>query len=85
MKSSYSGVEMPKGTGFMYVKKDGTTLYFANQREYRNLQLGRVGKKLKWIRTRKPDGKKGMGVKPVERKDVPKPAEKIEQQKSEKK
>ncbi len=84
---------MPKGTGFMYVKKDGTTLYFANQKEYRNLQLGRVGKKLKWIKTRNV-GKKSMGIKPVERKDVPKPAEKketakpaekIEQQKAEKK
>ena len=53
MRSSYSGIEIPKGTGFMYVKKDGTVLYFTNQKEFKNWKMKRVGKKLKWIRTKK--------------------------------
>ncbi len=53
MKSSYSGTELPKGTGFMYVKKDGTVLYFLDQKEYKNWGMGRVGKKMKWTKAKK--------------------------------
>lgn len=33
VKSTFSGKEIPKGTGLIYVKKDGSTLYFASNKE----------------------------------------------------
>lgn len=49
MRCSFSNEEIPKGTGLIYVKKDGSVLYFKNQKAKKNmLGLGRVGKKVKW-------------------------------------
>jgi len=49
MRCSFSNEEIPKGTGVIYVRKDGTVLYFKNQKAKKNmLGLGRVGKKVKW-------------------------------------
>ncbi|MEM2962991.1 MAG: hypothetical protein QXW70_02700 [Candidatus Anstonellales archaeon] len=53
MRSSFSGKEIPKGTGLMYVKKDGTVLYFLNRKEFRSWQMGRIGRRLKWTRAKK--------------------------------
>ena len=49
MRCSFSNEEIPKGTGLIYVRKDGTVLFFKNQKSKKNmLGLGRVGKKVKW-------------------------------------
>ncbi len=89
MKCSFSNEEIPKGTGLIYVKKDGTTLYFKNQKAKKNmLGLGRIGKKVKWTsytkdergRTMKKSVKAGMQqsapkqAKPAEKKVEAKPA-----------
>jgi len=50
MKSSFSGKEIPKGTGKMYVQKDGKVLYFASRKEEKNfLKLKRNPRKVKWV------------------------------------
>ncbi len=49
MKSSFSGKEIPKGTGLMYVTKTGKVFYFANSKEYKNMiVLKRKARKTKW-------------------------------------
>lgn len=52
---SFCGVDIPKGRGLLFSKKDGTTFYFCSSKCRRNqLNLGRVGKKIKWAKkTRK--------------------------------
>ena len=46
---SFSGEEIPKGTGKMYVKKDGKILYFLNSKCQKNyLNLGRKPRKITW-------------------------------------
>ncbi len=48
---SFSGETIPKGTGFMYVKKDGTVYYFKGSKERKNfLKLKREGRKKKWTK-----------------------------------
>ncbi|HZX19659.1 MAG TPA: 50S ribosomal protein L24e [archaeon] len=48
-KDSFTGQEIPKGTGHMYVKKDGTTYWFKNQKTETNfLKLKRNPVKTKW-------------------------------------
>ncbi|MFN7990958.1 MAG: 50S ribosomal protein L24e [Candidatus Micrarchaeia archaeon] len=48
-RCSFSGREIPKGQGLMYVKKDGTILYFYGSKEKKNyLSLGREGRRQKW-------------------------------------
>ncbi len=48
-KDSFTGKEIPKGTGHMYVKKDGTVYWFRNQKSEINfLKLGRTPAKTKW-------------------------------------
>lgn len=49
VRSSFSGKEIPPGTGIMYVKKDGKILYFLNKKEEKNmLKLGRKPRRTKW-------------------------------------
>ena len=49
MECSFCGKEIPKGTGYMYVKKDGTTYYFCSRKCRKNqINLKRVGKKTLW-------------------------------------
>jgi large subunit ribosomal protein L24e len=48
-RCSFSGKEILKGQGLMYVKKDGTILYFCSSKEKKNyLKLGREGRRQKW-------------------------------------
>lgn len=48
-RCSFSGKDIPKGQGLMYVKKDGTILYFYGSKEKKNyLTLGREGRRQKW-------------------------------------
>ena len=48
-KDHFTGEEIPKGTGHMYVKKDGTVYWFKNQKTEKNfLKLKRNPTKTKW-------------------------------------
>lgn len=48
-RCSFSGKEIEKGKGIMYVKKDGTIYYFASSKEKKNfLGLKREGRRQKW-------------------------------------
>ena len=48
---SFSNEEIPKGTGIMYVKKDGTVLYFKGSKTMKNmLKLKREGRKIRWTK-----------------------------------
>ena len=45
----FSGKEIPKGQGLLYVKKDGTLYWFANKKSEKNfLKLGRSPASTKW-------------------------------------
>ena len=49
MKCSFSGEEIPLGTGKMYVKKDGTILWFSSSKAQKNmLKLKRKANKVRW-------------------------------------
>lgn len=49
MRCSFCNNEIEKGTGLLYVKKDGSVLSFCSQKCKRNsLKLGREGRLLKW-------------------------------------
>ena len=55
MKCSFCNKEIPKGSGLIYVKTDGTLLYFDSRKCVKNmLELKRKPAKLKWTRTKKP-------------------------------
>jgi len=48
-KCSFCGRDIPPGTGIMYVKNDGTILWFCSSKCRKNaLKLGRNPRKLKW-------------------------------------
>ncbi|MCD6513148.1 MAG: 50S ribosomal protein L24e [Thermoplasmata archaeon] len=48
-KCSFCGKEIEPGTGMMYVKKDGTILYFCSSKCRKNmLKLKRDPKKVRW-------------------------------------
>ena len=48
-KDYFTGEEILKGTGHMYVKKDGTVYWFKNQKSEKNfLKLKRTPAKTKW-------------------------------------
>lgn len=48
---SFSNEEVPRGTGIMYVKKDGTVLYFKSSKSMKNmLKLKREGRKIRWTK-----------------------------------
>jgi len=51
MKCSFCGKEIKRGQGILYVKKDGSLLYFDDGKCQTNmLVLGRKAAKLKWAR-----------------------------------
>lgn len=52
---SFCGIDLAKGTGRLYAKKDGTVFYFCSSKCMKNqFKLRRVGKKVKWAKkTRK--------------------------------
>ncbi|MEM4630562.1 MAG: 50S ribosomal protein L24e, partial [Candidatus Diapherotrites archaeon] len=48
-KDSFTGEEIPKGKGLMYVLKDGTIYWFKNKKSEKNLvKLKRLPSKTKW-------------------------------------
>lgn len=48
---SFTGEDIEPGTGMMYVKKDGTVLWFKNSKARKNMmQLRRNARKIKWTR-----------------------------------
>ncbi len=48
---SFCGNEIEPGTGRMYVKKDGTVLYFCSSKCYKNMmELHRVPRRVRWTR-----------------------------------
>ena len=46
----YSGQDIEPGTGTMFVKTDGTVLYFADSKCEKNYLLGREPRDLEWIK-----------------------------------
>jgi len=44
----YSGQEIEPGTGTMYVKNDGTVLWFADSKCEKNYLMGREARELEW-------------------------------------
>jgi len=51
VKCSFCSSELPKGTGKMFVRKDGRVFYFcSNKCEKNMLKLGRKPVKFKWTR-----------------------------------
>ena len=38
------------GTGKMFVKRDGSVFYFCSSKCEKNMELGRVPRKVNWIR-----------------------------------
>ena len=48
-RCSFSGDDIPKGKGILYVKKDGSLYYFCSSKCKKNfLKLKREGRKQKW-------------------------------------
>jgi len=48
---SFCGKEIEPGTGKMYIRKDGTILYFCSSKCEKNmLELGRIPKEVRWTR-----------------------------------
>ena len=48
---SFCGRKIESGVGKMFVKKDGAVLYFCSRRcEKNSLKLGRIPRKVAWIR-----------------------------------
>jgi len=53
-KCNFCNVEIKPGTGKMYVKKDGTILWFdSNKCEKNMIKLGRIPRKTKWCTSKK--------------------------------
>jgi len=51
-KCSFCGNEIEPGTGEMFVKKDGTVLYFCKSKCRINmLDLGRIPRRVKWTKS----------------------------------
>lgn len=50
MKCSFCEGSVQKGTGKMFVKKEGTIHYFCSSKCEKNFAMGRERKKLKWAR-----------------------------------
>jgi len=49
VKCTFSGQEIPEGTGIMYVKKDGKVLHFKDRKSEKNfLKLKRKPRETKW-------------------------------------
>lgn len=52
MKCSFCEENIEKGTGIMFVKKDGKILYFCSSKCEKNLlKLRRVPRNIKWTQT----------------------------------
>ncbi len=49
-KCSFCGSEIPPGTGVMYVKNDGTVLWFCSSKCFKYFKMGRDPKRLPWTK-----------------------------------
>lgn len=92
MICSFCNNQMAKGTGFMYVLKDGTILSFCSQKCKKNLLfLKREGRLLKWtnktavLRREREEEKKSEFDKEIEKKIAEKHEEKTKGAQAEKK
>ena len=50
IKCSYCGKMICNGTGKLFVKKDGTLYYLCSSKCQNNMKLGRLSRKLLWIK-----------------------------------
>ena len=77
VKCSFSGKEIPKGTGKMYVRKDGRVLYFIDNKAEKNFfKLKRKPRTTKWTedyRKEKVQRMATMSSPKVEQKEEAKP------------
>lgn len=49
---SFCGSDIEPGTGKLFVKKDGTVLYFCKMKCQKNmLKLGRIPRRVRWTKT----------------------------------
>jgi large subunit ribosomal protein L24e len=51
----YTGEEIEPGTGKMFVRTDGTILWFKDSKAEKNYFLGRESRDLEWIHDEEPD------------------------------
>jgi large subunit ribosomal protein L24e len=56
---TFCGNQLEPGTGKMYVKKDGSVMYFCSSKCQNNQKLGRVPRRVEWTAA----GKKALGKK----------------------
>lgn len=76
VKCSFCSTEIPKGTGKMYVRKDGRVFYFCSNKCNKNMiKLGRKPVKFKWTRDESAVTAKNAKAKPEIKKVAPKKAE----------
>ena len=47
---NFSGEEIEPGTGVMFVKRDGTVMWFKDSKARKNMKMGRNPRKVKWTR-----------------------------------
>ena len=53
-RCSFCNLPIEPGTGKMFVRRDGTVLYFCSSKCERNMiKLGRKSRKVKWVQKRK--------------------------------
>ncbi len=51
LKCTFCGINIEPGTGKMFVKKDGTVLYFCSSKcEKNSLKLKRLPRKVRWVK-----------------------------------
>jgi large subunit ribosomal protein L24e len=63
VKCSFSGKEIPRGKGIMYVRNDGKILYFIDRKSEKNmLKLGRKPQKVAWTAEAKKVKKERMAA-----------------------
>ncbi|MCK4335682.1 MAG: 50S ribosomal protein L24e [Candidatus Aenigmarchaeota archaeon] len=58
MKCSVCKSNVLKGSGKMFVRNDGRIFYFCSSKCQKNWNMGREGKKLKWVVSEKKVKKK---------------------------
>ena len=56
---TFCGSQLEPGTGKMYVRKDGSVLFFCSSKCQNNQKLGRVPRRIEWTAA----GKKALGKK----------------------
>ncbi len=72
-KCSFCGKSIEPGTGKMFVQSDGAVSFFCSSKCENNVALGRVSRRIGWIRKK---AKKTTESKPKEKVEKPKPARK---------